>query len=165
MQFLSGSIGRAGCAFVAVMLATSSSWADEKGAEASKEADSAQAKTHVRLDADWEDTTLVHHLGTSYGTGYSAGRSVSVAVAHLEKVCRLPCKTNLYTDGEYYVDAPGMRPARLDIPVGARALSLKVKGAPTWPLMLSWAGVYLGGMAAGLGGTFALLRSLGDLLP
>jgi hypothetical protein len=162
----SGSWGRAHGALVlaAVLSATSLASAAEKGAdgEAAKEEDSAQAKTQVRLDADWQDTTLVHHLGTSYGTGYSGGRTVSVAVAHLEKVCRLPCKTSVYTDGEYYVDAPGMRPARLEIPVGARALNLKVKGAPTWPVMLSWSGIYLGVIPAVLGGTFMMLRQKSD---
>jgi hypothetical protein len=139
----------------AVFLISSQAWADEEAGET----DSAQAKTSLKLTGDYQDTTLIHHLGTSYGSGYANGRTVSVAVAHLEKVCRLPCKTTVHTEGEYYVDAPGMLPARLEIPAGARALKLQVKGAPTWPVYLSWSGVYLGGMAAALGGTFSLLRA------
>jgi hypothetical protein len=111
--------------------------------------DGTEAKTVLKLNGDWEEMVLIHHLGTSVGTGTVGNSAVTVTAIHLEKVCRLPCKTTVLTDGDYYVDAPGMRAARLQLPVGANALNLRVKGAPTWPITLSFVGALAGGSVAG----------------
>ncbi len=112
----------------------------------------ATATTRLHITTDWGSGELVQHLGTSYGTGYAGGRAVSVTTFHMQRLCRLPCDVEVATEGNYYVDAPGMLAREFRVPAGTETLDMKVKGAPTWPVGLSlYGGVYLGGLAA-LGG-------------
>ena len=113
---------------------------------------SPDATTPVRVTSDWPNTEVVRHLGTSYGTGVVAGRTASITTFHLEKLCRAPCAATLPTEGSYYVDAPGMHARGFELPPGSRSLDVRVKGASSTPLVLSYYATLLGGVSALTGG-------------
>lgn len=107
------------------------------------------ARTRLRVESDWPGSELHRKLGTSYGAGTVNGRYASVAVVHTERLCRAPCTADVPTEGEYYVDAPGMMSQRLSIPPTSRRLDAHVTGAAAWPLGLAlYGGVGLGGALA-----------------
>ena len=113
---------------------------------------SATAHTNVAISSDWEETAVLRHLGTSYGVGTVGGRTASVTTVHLERVCRAPCSAKLETEGSYIVDAPGMNPARFELPAGVQRVDVRVKGASQTPLTLSYVGAVTGGVLALTGG-------------
>ncbi len=114
----------------------------------------ADSVTHVALQSDWDGTVLVRHLGSSVGVGYAAGRSVTVTTAHLERVCRAPCSAELPTESTYVVDAPGMNTASFELPPGAKAADVRVKGASQLPLTLSGTAAFVGLLGGMVGGIF-----------
>ena len=148
-QLLGGKRPLSLSAALALTLFSSNALADQA---AQAPVTSPDAKTVVKLTSDWPKTELINHLGTSYGTGTVGGRSASVTVLHLEKLCRAPCTTALATEGSYYVDAPGMHAGKFELPPGSKSIDVKVRGARQTPLVLSSWGVVLGGATALTGG-------------
>jgi hypothetical protein len=106
----------------------------------------------VRITSDWTDTEVIRHLGTSYGSGYVGGRAATVTTVHLERLCRTPCSTSLPTEGTYYADAPGMQAREFRLPAETKSLKVRVTGASSTPLALSYWATLLGGTAALTGG-------------
>ncbi len=135
----------------ALLCALSSLSPDAQAAEPAARSD-ATATTRLHITTDWGQGELIQHLGTSYGTGYVGGRSASVTTFHMQRLCRLPCDVDVATEGNYYVDAPGMLARQIAIPAGALQLDAKVHGASQAPLTLSLVAVYIGGIAAIAGG-------------
>lgn len=110
-----------------------------------------EATTKVRVASDWEDSVLIQHLGTSFGTGVVNGRAASVTTLHLAEMCRVPCTANVPTEGRYYVDAPGMNAREFRVPVGAKSVDVDVRGVSQAPLTLSAFATILGGAATLVG--------------
>ena len=134
--------------------------AKEEVVKVSTEAGAAGAMTRLRLDSDWAGSEIQRKLGTSYGSGTVNGKYATVTVLHFERVCRAPCVADVPTEGEYYVDAPGMAARKFAIPPNAKRVDAHVKSAPAWPLALAlYGGV---GVGASLALTGGLLLALTD---
>lgn len=127
--------------------------AKEEVAKVGAEAGAAGAMTRLHLDSDWAGSEIQRKLGTSYGSGTVNGKYASVTVLHFERVCRAPCVADVPTEGEYYVDAPGMAARKFAIPANAKRIDAHVKSAPAWPLALAlYGGVGVGATLAITGG-------------
>jgi hypothetical protein len=137
---------RASCALALVALSFPAT------VHAAEPVTSDKATTHVELSSDTPGTELIQHAGTAYGTGTVGGRVANITTFYLERICRAPCTANVPTEGHYFVDAPGMHAQDFELPAGARAEKLQVRGASSLPLTLSLWGVYLGGVSAATGG-------------
>ncbi len=117
------------------------------------------------MKSTWSGTQLYEHLGTTFGQGYVGGRAASITTVYLRKVCELPCAAPLRADGDYFVDAPGMRSQRLRVPIGAGPGEATVKGAPVWPVYLSIAGIAVGGSLTLLGSLLWISSSRAGAYP
>lgn len=149
-----GSVVFALLSFVSI-----SARADEPSQEI---ASTSSAATTVTLASDWDKTVLYRHAGTSYGTGYVAGRAASVTTVHLEKICKLPCTARLSPNGSYIVDAPGMAARVFEVGASTQPQQLQVKGASSALLAASLWGTILGGSVAIAGGTTWALIGNGE---
>ncbi len=119
----------------------------------------------LRLKSNWPETQLYEHLGSTFGQGYIGGRSASITTVYLRKVCDLPCAAPLRPDGDYFVDAPGMRARRLRLLSGEGAGEATVEGAPVWPIYLSVAGIAVGGSLTLLGSLLWISSARAGVFP
>ena len=138
----------------------------EEVVKVSTEPGAAGAMTRLHLDSDWAGSEIQRKLGTSYGSGTVNGKYATVTVLHFERVCRAPCVADVPTEGEYYVDAPGMAPRKFAIPPNAKRLDAHVKSAPAWPLALAlYGGVGVGVTLAITGGVLLAVSDSSAAVP
>ena len=138
----------------------------EEVVKVSTEPGAAGAMTRLHLDSDLAGSEIQRKLGTSYGSGTVNGKYATVTVLHFERVCRAPCVADVPTEGEYYVDAPGMAPRKFAIPPNAKRLDAHVKSAPAWPLALAlYGGVGVGATLAITGGVLLAVSDSSAAVP